>query len=172
MDKINNIEIEINKENIVIDGFDLPYLSKRSQVLEIDQDLNPIIVKQGYGIMRKTECEILHGVHFDLFNIFFNRSLAAYAFGGAYSSASLDNVSDALLGEKKVEHDIRIDKMSYSDLIWYNVKDTILTLKLTQYNNSLVWNLTILLCRMTRTPIHDMQRRQISSWIKSMFYYS
>jgi len=111
------------------------------------------------------------GVHIDLFNFFFNRSISGYAFGGAYQSASLNAISAALLGRKKYEHEEEIHEMEYDILTWYNLKDSILTLELTQFNNSLVWNLIILLCRITKLPIHEMVRRQISTWIQSIFYF-
>jgi len=34
-----------------------------------------------------------------------------------------------------------------------------------------VWNLIVLLCRITKLPIHDMVRRQISTWIQNIFYF-
>ena len=153
------------------DNFDLNYMSHRADKLKIDRDLNPIHVKRGYGLLSKSDCDLRKGVHIDLFNFFFNRSISGYAFGGAYQSASLNAISDALLGRKKYEHEEEISEMEYDILTWYNLKDSILTLELTQFNNSLVWNLIILLCRITKLPIHEMVRRQISTWIQSIFYF-
>ncbi|MHA1478715.1 MAG: DNA polymerase domain-containing protein, partial [Promethearchaeota archaeon] len=153
------------------DNFDLNYMFHRAQKLEIDQDLNPIHVKRGFGIMAKAECDLRKGIHIDVFNFFFNRSISGYAFGGKYQSASLNAISEALLGEKKYEHEEDIHDMEYDVLSWYNLKDSILTLDLTKFNNSLVWNLIILLCRITKLPIHDMIRRQISTWIQNIFYF-
>jgi len=153
------------------DNFDLNYMSHRADKLKIDRDLNPIHVKRGYGLLSKSDCDLRKGVHIDLFNFFFNRSISGYAFGGAYQSASLNAISDALLGRKKYEHEEEISEMEYDILAWYNLKDSILTLELTQFNNSLVWNLIILLCRITKLPIHEMVRRQISTWIQSIFYF-
>ncbi|MHA2430580.1 MAG: DNA-directed DNA polymerase I [Promethearchaeota archaeon] len=153
------------------DNFDLNYMSHRADKLKIDRDLNPIHVKRGYGLLSKSDCDLRKGVHIDLFNFFFNRSISGYAFGGAYQSASLNAISDALLGRKKYEHEEEISEMEYDILAWYNLKDSMLTLELTQFNNSLVWNLIILLCRITKLPIHEMVRRQISTWIQSIFYF-
>jgi len=153
------------------DNFDLNYMFHRAKNLEIDPDLNPIQVKRGYGIMAKSECNLRKGIHIDVFNFFFNRSISGYAFGGKYQSASLNAISEALLGEKKYEHEEDIHDMEYDVLSWYNLKDSILTLDLTKFNNSLVWNLIILLCRITKLPIHDMIRRQISTWIQNIFYF-
>lgn len=153
------------------DNFDLNYLFHRANKLRVDSDLNPIHVKRGFGIMAKSECDLRRGIHIDLFNLFFNRSISGYAFGGAYETASLNSISTALLGESKYEHEEEIQEMNYNILSWYNLKDSLLTLELTKFNNSLVWNLIILLCRITKFPIHDMIRRQISTWIQNIFYF-
>jgi DNA polymerase I len=153
------------------DNFDLNYLSHRADRLKISRDLNPIHVKRGFGILSKAECDLRRGIHIDVFNLFFNRSISGYAFGGVYESASLNAISAALLGEEKYQHEEIIHEMEYDILSWYNLKDSILTLDLTKFNNSLVWNLIILLCRITKMPIHDMIRRQISTWIQNIFYF-
>jgi DNA polymerase I len=153
------------------DNFDLNYMYHRADKLKIEKDLNPIQVKRGFGILSKAECDLRKGIHIDVFNFFFNRSISGYAFSGAYRSASLNAISAALLGKKKYEHEEEIHEMKYGILSWYNLKDSILTLELTQFNNSLVWNLIILLCRITKMPIHEMIRRQISTWIQNIFYF-
>lgn len=153
------------------DNFDLNYLYHRANKKRISKDLNPIQVKRGFGFMSSAECELRKGIHIDVFNFFFNRSISGYAFGGAYETSSLNNVSAALLSQEKYQHEEEIHDMQYDVLAWYNLKDSILTLELTQFNNSLVWNLIILLCRMTKLPIHDMLRHQISTWIKSIFHF-
>ena len=153
------------------DNFDLNYLYYRANKLKVDKDLNPIHVKRGFGILSKAECDLRKGIHIDLFNLFFNRSISGYAFGGVYENASLNAISAALLGEKKYQHEEEIHDMEYNILSWYNLKDSLLTLELTKFNNSLVWNLIILLCRITKFPVHDMIRRQISTWIQNIFYF-
>ncbi len=155
------------------DNFDLTYMFHRAnnKEIKIDRDLNPIHVKRGFGIMSTAECDLRKGIHIDIFNFFFNRSISGYAFGGAYERNSLNAISAALLGKEKYQHEEEIHAMEYSVLSWYNLKDSILTLELTAFNNSLVWNLIILLCRITKMPIHEMVRRQISTWIQNLFYY-
>ena len=64
------------------DNFDLPYLFYRADKLKIPRELNPISVTRGYGFMIKTNAEIKHGFHLDLYQVFSNRSLKGYAFGG------------------------------------------------------------------------------------------
>lgn len=153
------------------DNFDLNYMFHRANKLKIKRSINPIHVKRGFGLLSQSDCDLRKGIHIDLFNFFFNRSISGYAFGGAYQSASLNAISAALLGRKKYEHEEEIHEMEYDILSWYNLKDSILTLELTQFNNSLVWNLIVLLCRITKMPIHEMVRRQISTWIQNIFYF-
>jgi len=153
------------------DNFDLTYLFHRARILKINRDLNPIQVKRGFGVIARTECDLRKGLHLDIFNFFFNRSISGYAFGGAYQSNSLNAISDALLGKEKYQHEEEIHEMEYDILAWYNLKDSLLTLELTKFNNSLVWNLIILLIRITKLPFHEMVRRQISTWIQSIFYF-
>ncbi len=153
------------------DNFDLNYIFHRANKLKIDRDLNPIQVKRGFGFLSRAECELRGGIHIDLFNFFFNRSISGYAFGGAYERASLNAISDALLGKEKYVHEEEIHDMTYDVLAWYNLKDSLLTLELTQFNDNLVWNLIVLLCRITKMPIHDLLRHQISSWIQNIFYF-
>ena len=153
------------------DNFDLNYMFHRANILKIDKDLNPIHIKRGFGFLSTSDCDLRKGIHIDLFNFFFNRSISGSAFGGAYESSSLNAISDALLGRKKYEHEEEIHEMEYDILTWYNLKDSILTLELTKFNNSLVWNLILLLCRITKMPIHETVRRQISTWIQNIFYF-
>lgn len=153
------------------DNFDLNYIFHRANKLKIKKALNPIIIRRGYGIMSNAECFLRKGIHIDLFNFFFNRSISGYAFSGAYENNSLEAISSALLEEGKYKHEEEIHDMEYDILSWYNLKDSLLTLDLTQFNNSLVLNLIILLCRITKLPIHDLIRYQISTWNQNIFFY-
>jgi DNA polymerase I len=153
------------------DNFDLNYLFHRANKLKVKKNLNPIMVGRGFGFMSNAECDLRKGIHIDLFNFFFNRSIAGYAFSGAYKTYSLNAISAALLEKEKYKHEEEIHNMEYNILAWYNLKDSLLTLDLTQFNNSLTWNLIILLCRITKMPIHELIRHQISSWNQNIFYF-
>ncbi|MFX1238700.1 MAG: DNA-directed DNA polymerase I, partial [Promethearchaeota archaeon] len=153
------------------DNFDLNYIFHRANRLKVDKDLNPIRVKRGFGVMSQAECELLKGIHFDVYNFFANRSISGYAFGGAYDRNSLNAISLALLGREKYQHEEEIHEMDYSILSWYNLKDSILTLELTTFNNSLVWNLIGILLRITKMPFHDLIRHQISAWVRNIFFF-
>ncbi len=153
------------------DNFDLNYMFHRANRLKIDKDLNPIRVKRGFGLMARAECELLKGLHFDVYNFFANRSISGYAFGGAYERNSLNAISLALLGREKYQHEEDIHEMTYSVLTWYNLKDSILTLELTTFNDSLTWNLIVILLRITKMPFHDLIRHQISAWVRNIFFF-
>lgn len=153
------------------DNFDLNYLFHRSKLLKIPEELNPILLRRGFGFMSKAECNLKKGVHIDLFSFFSNRSIKGYAFGGVYERNSLENISTSLLGEGKFKHDESIENMNYNRLIFYNYKDSEITLELTKFNDSITMDLITTLLRMTKMPIHDLIRHQISAWIKNIFYF-
>ncbi len=154
------------------DNFDLPYLFFRAEKLKISKELNPISVTRAFGMMVKSNGDFKLGIHLDLYQVFSNRSLKGYAFSGGWLRNGLEEISMQMLGEGKVKHaDIPIDKMHLCDLVYYNLYDSILTLDLTKVNNNLVLNLLIILARITKLPLDDLYRSQISNWIKSLLYY-
>ena len=151
------------------DNFDNSYLYNRARKLKIDESLNPILTSRGGGMVTRNT-EYKHGVHIDIFQFFANRSIKGYAFGGAYLQNSLNDISSNLLGAEKVKHEgVVIGAMNLAQLIHYNMMDSILTLELTTFNNNIMWNLLLVLMRITRLPMQDLFRLQISAWIKSLF---
>ena len=64
-----------------------------------------------------------------------------------------------------------IGDMILANLIHYNLIDSIRTLELTTFNNDLVWNLIFVLMRITKLPLQDIFRLQISAWIRSLLFY-
>ncbi len=77
------------------DDFDLRYLSNRALKLGLKPSEIPIQVLDRV-------CLLKYGIHIDLYKFFFNRSIQIYAYGGRYKDVSLDDVANALLGEKKI----------------------------------------------------------------------
>lgn len=145
------------------DNFDNPYLYNRAKRLKID-DI-PITI-------RRNETGFKESLHFDLHVFFRNAAIRTYAFGAAYEYASLDDISDALLGERKLEHpEVWINDMDLQTLMAYNVQDTELTLKLTTYDNSLVMRLVYILMRITKVPFTDFVRTNVSTWLKYWMIY-
>ncbi|RLI65438.1 MAG: DNA-directed DNA polymerase I [Promethearchaeia archaeon] len=150
------------------DNFDNSYLYHRARRLKIDETLNPILTSRGGGMVSRNT-DYKQSLHLDIFQFFANRSIKGYAFGGAYLKNSLEDIASSLLGEGKVKHEgTLIGDMSLASLIHYNMMDSILTLELTTFNNNLMWNLLVVLMRVTRLPFQDLYRLQISAWIKSL----
>ncbi|MCE4603047.1 MAG: DNA-directed DNA polymerase I [Desulfurococcales archaeon] len=143
------------------DNFDLPYLYNRLQALGLSKREIPIEVHQDYITFR-------HMIHIDLYKFFDIRALQVYAFGGKYREKNLDAIASALLGMAKEELEGTVSEVSLETLIKYNARDAELTVKLTTFANNLVWNLIILLMRISKMGIEDVTRTQVSGWIKGL----
>lgn len=144
------------------DLFDMPYLYNRAMVLELEYT--------PFRMMKKT-ATLSHAIHIDMYGIFSNRSLKIYAFDNKYVENSLDSVSEAILGEKKTEYDGELNDIPLNLLSKYCYNDSRLTFELSNYNNSTVMNLLIILSRIGNCIIDDISRISISNWIKSMLYF-
>ncbi|MET1101135.1 MAG: DNA-directed DNA polymerase I [Pyrodictiaceae archaeon] len=146
------------------DNFDLPYLYNRALKLGIAKEYIPIRFSKDYAYLD-------YGLHIDLYKFFSIKAIQSYAFGNSYKEFTLEAIASALLGETKIILDKNISDLTLSELVEYNLRDADLTLKLTTFNNELVWTLIILLMRISKLPLEDLTRSQISSWIKSLFYW-
>ena len=111
------------------------------------------------------------GIHIDLHKLFDIRALQAYAFGNKYREKSLDTIAEAFLGEKKIELRGTVSTVSLGELARYNLRDAVLTLKLMEFGGGLVWNLIVLLARISKMGLEDVTRSQVSAWIKSLMYW-
>ena len=143
------------------DNFDLPYIYNRMLVLGVESDLIPME-------FHKNHVSFKHSIHVDLHKLFDIRALQVYAFGNRYREKSLDSVASALLGVSKIELPDIVTRISLEKLIIYNIRDADLTLKLTTFNNNLVWNLVQLLMRISKLGLEDVTRTQVLGWIKSL----
>lgn len=147
------------------DNFDLPYLYHRALKLGFKEEEIPLVLGKDYVSLEK-------GVHIDLYRFFSNRAMQIYAFSNKYQEVkTLDTISQALLGEGKIQLDVSISELPLLKLAAYCFRDAMLTLKLTTFDNDLVMKLIILMMRIAKLPIEDITRARISSWIKSMLYY-
>ena len=146
------------------DSFDLTYLINRAKQLKIDTEEIPWKEK------RNQEVACKHGVHLDLYRFFSQPSMRGYAFGGRYDSASLNELSTVFLGAEKIHNETFISDLGARDLLYYNLRDSELTLQLTQFNDNLVMSLIFMLMRITRLPIAEFNRNMVSFWIKNWFY--
>jgi len=146
------------------DEFDLPYLHNRAMILGIEPELNPIVEVRDF-------VSIKHGFHIDLYKFFSIEAIQNYAFGSAYKEKTLDAIAQALLGEAKIKLEEAVGDISLSELAEYNATDSSLTLKLTTFNDELVWKLIILIMRLAKMSLEDVTRRKVSAWIKNLMYW-
>ncbi len=146
------------------DNFDLNYLHNRAIRLGIPDEI--LHIKYG-----EDKVKIDTNIHLDLYKFFNNRAIKSYAFGGKYTEEKLDTIASALLGISKIKVEGNIGELNYADLISYNYRDAEITLKLTTFNDELVWRLMILLARIAKVSIEDICRRSISKWIQNQFYW-
>ncbi len=161
------------------DNFDFNYLYHRAKFLKVPNEINPIELKNRGGFSAvNTNAFLKQGIHLDLYQVFSNRSLKGYAFGNAYERSSLDEISKAFLDSEKIKHQSG-EKFSAEDianldlftLLYYNMVDSVLTLELTKFGDNSVMNLLVYLMRMTKLPLQDLFRHQISMWVRNMLYY-
>lgn len=149
------------------DHFDMPYLYNRALKLGFREEEIPIEWSP-----RMEEARVIPGIHLDLYKFFTNRSMRVYAFSNKYREGrTLDEIATALLGEGKVEHEEPISEMTYEKLAEYSFRDAEITYKLTSFNDDLVMKLIILMMRISKLPLDDLTRHNISAWIKNLFYY-
>jgi DNA polymerase I len=158
---------EIDKYPVILsfngDNFDCPYLINRSKLLDIED--TPFIQK-------RNDVAFKESIHIDLYRFFRQAAIRIYAFGAKYESASLDELSTALLNEGKKAHpDKWINEMNLHDLVEYNVKDAELTLRLTQFDDNVVLNLMFILMRICKMPIYDFTRIAVSGWLQMWLVY-
>ncbi len=146
------------------DNFDFPYLYNRAIKLNIPREVVPFRFTRDH-------VALIYGIHIDLYKFFSIKAIQSYAFGNAYKEFTLDAIAAALLGERKIEIEGTVSDLSVDELVRYNLRDAELTLKLTTFNNDLVWKLIILLARISKLPIEDVTRSQVSAWIKSLLYW-
>jgi DNA polymerase I len=175
----------INAYPIIItfngDDFDLPYLYARSQDSGIDpsgiaipKDKVPIMVKKESFIKHGMQAEpvgIRHGIHIDLYRTFDNRSIQIYAFSRAYTDHTLNAISEALLGDSKIEFEGDISDLPIQRLAEYCLKDADLTYRLTSFNDNLLMKLLVVIARIGRLSVDDIARFGVNQWIRGILYY-
>jgi len=149
------------------DNFDLPYLYNRALKLGFRKENIPIVWSE-----KSEYADLRNSIHIDLYKFFTNKSMKVYAFGNKYREGqTLDEIASALIGKGKVKHENLISEMSYERLAEYSFRDAELTYELTAFNDDLVMKLIILMMRISKLPMEDLTRHNISAWIRSMFYF-
>ncbi|MEB3859936.1 MAG: DNA-directed DNA polymerase I [Desulfurococcales archaeon] len=143
------------------DNFDLPYLWNRLSRLGVPREENPIEPHQDYYTFRDS-------LHVDLYKFFDIKALQVYAFGNKYRDKGLDAIASALIGVSKVELEGTVTEASLDELSRYNLGDARITIELTTFSRDLVWNLIVLLMRISKMGLEDVTRTQVSSWVRSL----
>jgi DNA polymerase I len=146
------------------DQFDLVYLYNRASNMDIPKEAIPISLGRDVANLK-------HGLHVDLYRAFNNRSIQVYAFGNKYSEHTLNAIASALLQREKVETEEGISLLSLGSLAYYNYIDAEITLELTSFNNSVFMKLFTTICRISKMPLEDAFRMNVSNWIKSLMIY-
>ncbi|MEM3436976.1 MAG: DNA-directed DNA polymerase I [Nitrososphaerales archaeon] len=146
------------------DDFDLNYLYHRAIKFNLTKEQIPISLGKDIAYIK-------HGVHIDLYKTFMNKSLQIYAFGGKYVEHTLNGVSEALIGESKIEFEGSLGSLPLYELARYCHNDALITYKLTSFNDNLLMKLLIVISRVAKMPIDDVARLGVSNWIRSMMYF-
>ncbi len=145
------------------DDFDLPYLASRAKELGMDAEM---IKKERDKVTLDT------GIHVDLYKLFRNSSIRVYIFNNAYIGATLDEVAEALLNERKIHVDkSSIPELSAEQLAEYSFQDAYLTLKLGTIKDGFLIRLLFIFSRISKLTIEDVARYGISKWISNMIFY-
>jgi DNA polymerase I len=145
------------------DDFDLRYLYNRAKKLGFSKEAIPIE-------LGRESASVIHGIHIDLYKFFFNRSIQVYAFNQKYRENTLDDVGKALIRFGKKEIQKPVSELTYSELAAYCLTDSMVTLNLATFNNSLVMKIIMALSRVAVMPMEDVSRQGVSNWIRSMIY--
>ena len=143
------------------ENFDLPYIHMRATNLGIP-GISRIMAKVGI-------ITLMNGIHIDLYRVFSNRSLQLYAFGRKYSGFTLNEVSLAMTGDKKMEHE-EFSEMPAEKLATYCQWDAHLTYNLSEFGNGIVMRLLVIIARLANMPVDAVSRTSVSSWLRSMLH--
>lgn len=145
------------------DDFDLKYLRNRARNLGFPYDDIPITLGRRFAFLTNS-------VHVDLYQFFRNRSIQGYAFGNVYREHSLNQIASALLNQEKIKVS-DFNDLTLQELGEYCMQDTYITYQLTAFNDHLVMNLIVLLCRISKSIMEDVTRMGVSRWILALMEF-
>jgi DNA polymerase I len=146
------------------DNFDLRYLKHRAELLGLKEQEDPIQLE-------RVASSLKHGIHIDLYQFFKNRSIQVYAFSNKYTDHTLNGISEALLGETKIEFESEIGDLPLAELARYCLKDSQITYGLTSMRGAVVMKLLLVISRIGKMPMNDVSRLGVSNWIRSMLLF-
>jgi len=158
------------KDEIVLytfngDEFDLPYLNNRARILGFERSEIPIIVSfDGYNKI----CSIKNGLHIDILKTF-KTGLLSYSYPVS-RYPSLDDVSFAIIGEKKLKLP-NFDRVS-KELCDYCMNDSLLLFKIVSMEDWKFQKLLIMLSRLYNVSLEDLTRTSLSKLNYKLFQYA
>ena len=159
LDKISRFPIVFTFNG---DGFDMPYLARRAQELGVSP--KPIRLERDRALLDT-------GVHIDLYQLYSNRSIQVYVFGGKYLGYTLDEIAQAILGIGKIEVSRDFTALKTEDLARYCYRDAKITYMLGNALRGRLVDLLMLFARLSKLPLEDVSRQGISQWVKNMIYF-
>lgn len=156
-----------------IDLFDLPYLVSRANLYGVTP--SKVYARRGtvVGVDGNPYQTVIKGIKnkiiIDLYSFMSNPSIKNYAFKAVYERNSLEQVSQALLGKGKYQHDKWYSEMSSAELLYYNILDSELIIELFEYKDEVILKLMMIMMRLGNLTLPSIARRKISASIKGLF---
>ena len=146
------------------DEFDIPYLYNRARKIGAGDAASALLAPRGNLIAT------VRPMHLDLYKVFANPALHAYAFGAKYGTFGLGAVAEAMLGEGKTGSGAETSDMSADDLAAYCHNDARLTYALSAFSDSIVMRLLVTIARLSSLSVDAVSRTRVSTWIQGAMY--
>jgi DNA polymerase, archaea type len=145
------------------DGFDLPYLRARAEKNGIKLGLGIDGSKPIFSRGRLMTGKIKGIVHIDMLRFIRN----VYSQYLQSETLSLNDVSKELLGEKKADwehkHSSKIQENEWENYFYYNLRDSILTLKLAER----IWPDMLEFSKIIQEPLFNVTRDSMSAQVEN-----
>jgi DNA polymerase I len=107
-------------------------------------------------------------VHIDLYQILSNNTIKNYVYGQKYRYNNLNDISLALLGRGKVEHEKPLNELSARELGVYCLNDAQLTYDLMANKDNELLRVLISLSRLCKITIEELTTYGTSRWDQSL----
>ena len=155
-------------------NFDLPYMEKRVEKLKKEGANGfefPFSTRKNEGFGQSMYMVSMRKcIHVDLYNVMDNKVFQIYVFNNKYSKKGLGDVSKAILGRDKLDHDV-FGEQDVGQLAKYCYHDSLLTYDLTEYEDEMLMNMLVIISRIAKMPLDDVARYRVSQWIRSRLYF-
>lgn len=146
------------------DGFDLPYLWKRSKNLDVESKIR----EKRIGTLRYWGIE--DRVHIDIVKFYQNQIVRKELFHNAYAHSKLGELARTLIKKEKFEMP-SFQEYDPKAMGIYCLNDSMLALELTAFDDDMVMKAMIMMCRVANCDIEFLSRKRISNWIRSYYHF-